>query len=140
MRRLAALARERRMTITPPLVFEGNVPSDPAKNVALVEGLRRAYALSVTAGDAGLDAVDVTRSSTFSSPPSTLNTRHSTLPLGDSVEIGPPTTLAFERHPGSHLLLVGADSEAAYGVMATGLLALTAAHAIVADRSAISTV
>jgi hypothetical protein len=108
---LAEKADDEGVEFTPPVVFEGNIPSDPTRNAELVQHLSSAYALPATA----------------------THTRHSTLNiqpklwLGESVEIGPPTSLTFERHAGSHLLLVGADSEAAYGVMANGLLALTAA-------------
>ncbi|MCA9053091.1 MAG: hypothetical protein KDA75_04605 [Planctomycetaceae bacterium] len=111
LRRMAQLAKERGLTTSPPVVFEGNIPSDPSLNDQLVELLRRAYAIG-----GGEDPGDSDMQSH----------RPATLYCGESVEIGPPTALTFERHAGSHLLLVGADSEAAYGVMANGVLALAA--------------
>lgn len=126
--RLAELARQRHLEAPPPIVFEGNVPSDPARNPELVTLLTAAYASTRApspASRAGGEATPlVTQRSTLNAqlPP----LAPPTIWLGESVDIGPPTALTFHRHAGSHLLLIGGDGEAAFGVMATALLALTA--------------
>ena len=114
LNRLSSLAAERSLSFPPPVVFEGNIPSDPVDNEELVARLERAYA--VQRGD----TAETNEALAPSSP----------LYCGESVEIGPPTALTLERHAGSHVILVGADSEAAYGVMATGLLTLSASAAL----------
>ncbi|MFV0444982.1 MAG: FtsK/SpoIIIE domain-containing protein [Planctomycetaceae bacterium] len=111
LQQLAELAEQNALEISPPIVFEGNIPSNPTGNAALTTLLKRSYAEQSTSQEGS-------QSSAIAAP---------TLWLGEAVEIGPATSLTFEPRAGSHLLLVGADSEAAYGVMANGLLSLTAA-------------
>ncbi len=118
LQRLAALACERHLEGPPPIIFEGNVPSDPARNQELVSLLTAAYGTSSAPQPSGTgEASEDSQRALLHAP---------TIWLGESVDIGPPTALTFHRHAGSHLLLVGSDGEAAFGVMATALLALTA--------------
>jgi DNA segregation ATPase FtsK/SpoIIIE, S-DNA-T family len=108
-------AQQRGLQLPQPLVFEGNIPSDPARNDELVQLIR-------DAGSGMSGAED--------QPLSTTAPASSTAPhriwLGDAVEIGPPTAVSFPQHAGSHLLLVGQDPQAAAGILATCYLALAA--------------
>ena len=96
--------QERRLEQVPPIVFEGNIPSDPAGNSELTALL----------GASGEFA---------SGSPPWLAPR---IWLGDAVEIGPPTFVEFPQQAGSNLLIIGQDPTAAAGVLATGYLALAA--------------
>ncbi len=87
------------------IVFEGNAPADPAKNVELV---------------AALASRDV--SSAGSAP------RSAVAWLGSAVAIKPPTSVKFASHGGSNLLVVGQQPTAAIGVMATAAVSLAAAN------------
>ncbi|AMV16542.1 FtsK/SpoIIIE domain-containing protein [Planctomyces sp. SH-PL14] len=98
--RIQGLAEHSDREWDPAIVFEGNIPSDAARNVAIRRLLEK------RPEDRGLTAP--------------------TLWLGDAVEIKQPTAYTFHRQTGSHLLIVGADAEAAQGLMATGLLTLAA--------------
>lgn len=83
------------------IVFEGNIPSDLTHNEALQECL----------------AEFAEREAPVASP---------TLWFGDAVEIKEPTSLTLHRETGRNLLLVGADAEAAAGVMSAAALAVAA--------------
>jgi DNA segregation ATPase FtsK/SpoIIIE, S-DNA-T family len=87
----------------PPIVFEGNVLADPAKNPGLQESL----------------ACD--------SWPETCPVPHSW--LGSAVAIKEATAASFVRQNGSNLLLVGHRDEAALGVLANCIISLAAQHA-----------
>jgi DNA segregation ATPase FtsK/SpoIIIE, S-DNA-T family len=101
IRRLAQQSRQAKYPLDPMIVFEGNIPSDPARNGALqrlIEGLDEPSSKRVTPR----------------------------IWLGDAVEIKPPTELSFPRQSGSHLLLIGQDTEAALGLMGTAVVSLAA--------------
>lgn len=101
IRRLASQSRQMKLKFDPVVVFEGNIPSDPSRNAALTQLIE------------GTDT----------------DTNKRLVPriwLGDAVEIKPPTELPFPRQSGSHLLLVGQDTEAALGLMGTALVSLAA--------------
>ncbi|MBL8850114.1 MAG: hypothetical protein JNG89_10535, partial [Planctomycetaceae bacterium] len=100
LRRLQSLAAAQGRRDPPAIVFEGNIPSDPARNLPLVQLLQQ------PAGDVAHEAPKVW--------------------LGEAVEIKPPTALSFERRNGANLLLVGQDSDGALGIMTTAALTLTA--------------
>jgi DNA segregation ATPase FtsK/SpoIIIE, S-DNA-T family len=108
-------AQERGMQLPQPLVFEGNIPSDPARNDELVALIR----------DAGRGMRDAAESR-IPDPAPHIGQPASRIWLGDAVEIGPPTAASFPQHAGSHLLLVGQDPQSAAGILATGYLALAA--------------
>ena len=101
IRRLASQARQMKLKFDPVVVFEGNIPSDPSRNAALTQMIEG------TDTDANKRLVP-------------------RIWLGDAVEIKPPTELSFPRQSGSHLLLVGQDTEAALGLMGTALVSLAA--------------
>lgn len=102
--RIAALAAERDTRWPPAIVFEGNIPADPSRNGAL------------------FDLVDSATRARQTAPPSAAPVAW----LGEAVAITGPTAVAFSRRSGANLLLVGQDPEAAGGIMATCLIALTA--------------
>ena len=105
LRRLTDLECRSRRTGTrrpPPIVFEGNVPADPAENPTLRDDLAAA------------------------SWPETCTEPH--FWLGSAVAIKGPTSVVFARQAGSNLLLAGQREEASLGVMATGLIGLALQH------------
>ncbi len=84
----------------PQVVFEGNVPADPADNGALARLLAADRPTSTPT------VVDVW--------------------LGDAVAIKDPTSISFRPQSGSNLLIVGQNEEAALGIIATALISLSA--------------
>ncbi len=105
IRRLAHQSRQAMYKLDPMIVFEGNIPSDPARNPALtrlIEGINDAPTKRITPR----------------------------IWLGDAVEIKQPTELSFPRQSGSHLLLIGQDTEAALGLMGTAVVSLAAQRGI----------
>ncbi len=99
---LRQLALEQHIATEPAIVFEGNIPSDPGNNSELVTLLND---LSTSAEPTG---------------------RSPRIWLGESVQIGPPTSVDFHPQAGSNLLVVGQDESAASGILATGLVTLAA--------------
>lgn len=104
LRRLQSASESLGRSDAPPIVFEGNIPSDPARNAPLV-GLLRSHAAGET------PAVDGAAPQVW---------------LGEAVEIKPPTSITFERRNGANVLLVGQDSDAALGIMTTTAVTLAA--------------
>jgi len=100
LRKIQQLAERRGKEFEPPIVFEGNIPSEAGRNIALRRILEQS-------------AEERLRTSP-------------TMWLGEAVEIKQPTSFTFHRQTGSHLLIVGSDSEASLGLMGTGLLTLAA--------------
>jgi S-DNA-T family DNA segregation ATPase FtsK/SpoIIIE len=100
LRRMAEMARGAGLTISPPTIFEGNVPADPATN----EFLRDVFQASVPQG----------------------RTPALRAWLGASVAIKDPTSVVFRRQTASNLLVVGQNEELAFGMLANCLLALAA--------------
>ena len=101
IRRLAEQSQKARYKLDTMIVFEGNIPSDPARNGAmqrLIEGVDKPQSRRMTPR----------------------------IWLGDAVEIKQPTELSFPRQSGSHLLLIGQDAEAALGLMGTAVVSLAA--------------
>lgn len=97
--RVSKLAAERSTATEPPIVFEGNVAAAPENNPKLNELLK------------------------------SLPTDHAMIPrawLGDAVAIKEPTSVTFERHGGSNLLMVGQAEELALGVLANCIISLAA--------------
>lgn len=110
---IATLARAHHLSVTPPIVFEGNIPADPAANPLLRRLLERAW---------------VER-------PALAPTEPRVCWLGDAVAIKEPTDITFRCHGGSHLLMVGQSPEAAWGVMSAMLVALNAQEPPLAERN-----
>jgi energy-coupling factor transporter ATP-binding protein EcfA2 len=98
LQRIGQFARGRRYEARPPIVFEGNVPADPAENRTLVERL------SAADWPPAGPAPEVW--------------------LGSAVAIKDPTSAAFVRQAGSNLLLVGHREEEALAVFASCLISL----------------
>ena len=98
--KVAQLAATRDGRYGAPIVFEGNVPADPRDN-------QRLEALLANGSTA-----------TTASPPKAW--------LGAAVAIKEPTRVEFARQSGSNLLLVGAQPQAALGVLSTSLVSLAA--------------
>jgi DNA segregation ATPase FtsK/SpoIIIE, S-DNA-T family len=84
------------------IVFEGNVPADPATNKALIALLGRGRPAR---------------------PPEAAHVW-----LGDAVAIKDPTAITFRAQSGSNLLIVGQNEDAALGIMTTALIGLAAQH------------
>jgi DNA segregation ATPase FtsK/SpoIIIE, S-DNA-T family len=95
-------AGTRKLRRPPPIVFEGNVPADPAENPNLRDDLAAV------------------------AWPETCTEPH--FWLGSAVAIKGPTAAVFARQAGSNLLLAGHREEASLGVMSTGLIGLALQH------------
>jgi energy-coupling factor transporter ATP-binding protein EcfA2 len=110
---LAQLAQQRGVRLDTPVVFEGNAPADPAKNLLLRECLESATARGINA----------------------LAPRAW---LGDAVAIKDPAAAVFSRESGKNLLMVGQQEQAALGILANCLISLaaelTARHTATAAR------
>lgn len=87
------------IVVTPPIVFEGNVPADPLANDALV---------TLIAAGTNEPVVEPQ------------------IWLGSAVRIEPPTQMIFRRQGGNNLLIVGQDEPLALGVLTTAVAALAA--------------
>lgn len=88
----------------PQAVFEGNAPADIARNRPLAE------LLAARAGG-GVSVPATTRAW-----------------LGEPISIKDPTSVAFRRHSGGNLLVVGQREETALAMLASSLLSLIAQH------------
>ena len=99
LRRLADKALERRMSLPPPVVFEGNAAADPADNPVFAEVLRGETPGSAEAPRAW---------------------------LGAAVAIKDPVNIAMRRHAGSNLLIVGQQEDVAENLLANSVVALHA--------------
>ena len=99
-----------KMSLVPPLVFEGNIPADPTTNRRLQRVIAKSKQAVQHASGEGRSAID--------SP--------WVCWLGDSVSLGGPLELNFGLREGSNVLIVGRDEKGAMGVMATSALALCA--------------
>jgi S-DNA-T family DNA segregation ATPase FtsK/SpoIIIE len=100
LRQIEELEHRRGDAAPPAIVFEGNVPSDPADNRQLREAL--------------------------SSGPPADPAAAARAWLGAAVAIKEPTSITFGRHAGSNLLVVGAWEESARGVLVNAVIALAA--------------
>ncbi len=85
------------------IVFEGNLPADPARNLALSEQIEFAGELDPH------------------SPPAVVRGW-----VGEPVSITRSTAVTFRPQPASHLLIVGTDMPPATGLMTTCLIGLAA--------------
>jgi energy-coupling factor transporter ATP-binding protein EcfA2 len=99
------LAVERGMSWPEPIVFEGNVPADPARNNAFCE------LVESSAGEQADENGAETAPHVW---------------VGDAVAITGPSLVTFARRSGSNLLIVGQDQDAAFGMLANSLVALSA--------------
>lgn len=95
------MLQERGITPEQQIVFEGNIPADPTKNVLLNR------ILQAPAWPAEL-------------------TRTPSAWLGDAVAIKDPTCAQFPAESGTNMLIVGRDEEAALAIIASSLISLAA--------------
>jgi energy-coupling factor transporter ATP-binding protein EcfA2 len=103
LERVKQLARKRACVPRGQIVFEGNVPADPARNPLLTDLLV--------------------------APTWPENPRVAQAWLGAAVAIKEPTFAPFLRQSGNNLLLVGHQEDEALGILATALVSLAAQHA-----------
>ncbi|MEZ6058218.1 MAG: FtsK/SpoIIIE domain-containing protein [Planctomycetaceae bacterium] len=113
LKHLSSLMQQRQLPWNPPIIFEGNIPSEPSRNIPL-------QTIIQAAGSKRESTSSKATAAAFAAP---------TIWLGEAVEIKEATSFTFHREAGSHLLIVGSDSEAAYGIMATALVSLAAQFA-----------
>lgn len=111
---LRLLADRRGQRGPEPIVFEGNIPADPARNPALNAIVESAAAEQTDASAAK------SSSAVLSSGPAP----H--IWLGDAVAISGPIAVTFARRSGANLLIVGGDPAARLGMLGTSLVALAA--------------
>ncbi|QDU80955.1 FtsK-like domain-containing protein [Polystyrenella longa] len=100
---IANRVRQEGLHFEPPIVFEGNIASDAARNEVLTEIVQ--------------------------SRPKHRETKFPRLYkmwLGEAVAITEPAFCEFRRQSGNHLLMVGAKADSARGILATGLISLSA--------------
>jgi S-DNA-T family DNA segregation ATPase FtsK/SpoIIIE len=116
--RVQALAAEGGKRWPEAIVFEGNIPADPSRNVSLCEAVEAMMKPRPT--EAGADSVPAAW-------------------LGDAVAITGPTTVAFNRRSGANLLIVGQDTDAALGMLANALFSLLAQGAVPGDETSSGT-
>lgn len=96
-------AKTENLPTGPMIVFEGNLPADPARNSELIQQFESAKDLDTD------------------KPPTVVRGW-----LGEPVSITRPTSANFRPQPGSHLLIVGTEMSPALGVMTTCFLGLAA--------------
>lgn len=102
LKRLREKTRERNLSTTPAIVFEGNIPADPTKNHLLQQ--------VVEAGDwLALNQPGI-------------------MWLGEPVAIKEPTAMVLRRQSGVNVLIVGQSPVLAQGVLATSLVSLAAQY------------
>lgn len=102
LRRLADKVRSEMLHAVPPVVFEGNAPANPAENGPLRELLECDEPPTAVAPVAW---------------------------LGSAVAIKDPTSIAFRRQSGQHLLIVGQHEDQALGVLGSCVISLAAGMA-----------
>jgi S-DNA-T family DNA segregation ATPase FtsK/SpoIIIE len=106
------------------IVFEGNAPANPEKNLALNELLLRYEIASQSLAMTISPALAMTISPALAM---TAGQRVAAW-LGEPIAIKAETKAHFRRQSGSNLLIVGQNEEAAMGTMMTSLLSLSAQY------------
>jgi DNA segregation ATPase FtsK/SpoIIIE-like protein len=109
LQQIAGLAYERKVDVTPTVVFEGNVPANPADNEALRKLLLQPAPEAMPLAPRAW--------------------------LGAAVAIKEPTEAVFRRQGGSNLLIVGQHEELALGVLTNCLVSLGGQLPRAADRA-----
>ena len=106
LQQLQEMTRERQLATEPPVVFEGHIPADPARNRALRRLLEARSATPAAVSGAGTSVPQAW--------------------LGEAIAIKDPTAATFPRRSGRNLLLVGQNPDAALGILANSVIALAA--------------
>ncbi|VAX36252.1 DNA translocase FtsK [hydrothermal vent metagenome] len=114
------LAIEQNITIEIPIVYEGNIPSDPRKNDALVAAIASTAQRRKAAERPGATFVP-----------------HAW--LGEAVAIKDPTVAEFRRQSAKNLIIVGESSEAALGLVSTTLISLASQYPLLNVATGTST-
>ncbi|MCH8828764.1 MAG: cell division protein FtsK, partial [Planctomycetes bacterium] len=99
LKRIQARAQCDGLEIEPPIVFEGNVASDPRRNreiTARIDAFPHVFASATNGSQTPYAELGIW--------------------LGESVSIKAPTKIGLQRHPGGNLLIVGKDAYAAFGL------------------------
>jgi hypothetical protein len=96
--RVQHMTEKRQVRMPPAIVFEGNIPADPRRNVELSE------------------LIDAPRWES--------SLRERVVWLGEAVAIKDPTTVRFHTQSGQNLLIVGQSDLATVGLMATSIVSL----------------
>lgn len=112
LQRLQELTRQRQLVITPPIVFEGNIPADPRRNALLTR--------LVTEPVDEDEGRRTTRQAAAAQQ----------VWLGEAVAIKGPTTVTFRRQSGHNLLIVGQSGAAALGMLGTSAVGLVAQNPV----------
>lgn len=100
--RLRALALARGKSWPEPIVFEGNLPADPMRNVDMRNLIENAKQPAPASGRVQTPRVW----------------------LGDAVAITGPTSVVFNRRSGANVLIVGQDTAGALGILSNTLIVL----------------
>ena len=101
---IAQLAVARDMEGSPPIVFEGNIPADPARNRALTERIGAAGNLETADSFSGW--------------------------IGEAVAITGPSEIVLRGQSGANVLIAGPDEASAVGIITTALIGLAAARPV----------
>ncbi len=102
LERIQEMCKERGIHKPPPIVFEGNLPAEVAKNPLL---------------NRLLEATE------WSEPP-----KADSAWLGDAIAIKDPTAVVFRPQSGSNVLIVGQNDEAALAMMMMSIISIAAQH------------
>ncbi len=102
--RIDRISQARNLTWPEPMVFEGNLPADPARNMALCRLIEEAK------------------------PQASMEPAPRAW-LGDSVAMAGPSEVRFHSRSGANLLIIGQDANAALGIMANCIAAVSAQRA-----------
>jgi energy-coupling factor transporter ATP-binding protein EcfA2 len=125
--RIREMARQRKLDGRPPIVFEGNLPADPAKNAAL-QALLSGACWPEPSPAAGVGSDGLARAGSDGLAGAGCHGLARAW-LGAAVAIKDPTSILFSRQSGNNFLVVGHQEDEALGVLATALLSLAAQHA-----------
>ncbi|MEO1996350.1 MAG: FtsK/SpoIIIE domain-containing protein, partial [Planctomycetaceae bacterium] len=100
LERIAQLAEQHGHVVSPPTVFEGQIPADPERNFELQAALQADRPTQIA-----FNLVSW---------------------LGEAIAIKPPTQVILQRRNGVNLLLCGPDVDAAHGICANCLVSIAA--------------
>ncbi len=100
LEKIREMARGLKRTIPPPIVFEGNLPAEVAKNPLLNELLNKTEWGQPSQADSAW--------------------------LGDAIAIKDPTSIVFRPQSGSNVLIVGQNDEAALAMMMMASISVAA--------------
>ena len=102
LERIQEMKRERNIHKPPPIVFEGNLPAEVAKNPLLNDLLGRTDWPEAPKADSAW--------------------------LGDAISIKDPTSVVFRPQSGSNVLIVGQNDEAALAMLIMGAVGIASQH------------